>query len=607
MKKPSKAQKKAINHLSGPAQIIAGPGSGKTFTIIQRILYLIQYYHVRPDKILVITYTKAAANEMKERLEHANAPSGVCFGTFHSICYYILKKSACIGENSLIKEVEKRKLLQIILGNQGLATKSNYESVSLLLNMISYTKNVPDYCLSKDLQSNSLFSAEEILAVKEEYNRHLREQKMIDFDDMITECLNLLSANREILNFYREMFHYIMADEFQDINMPQYQILKLLAYPKNNLFVVGDDDQAIYGFRGASPDIMKRFTDDFPDGKQIMLTENYRSGQKIVSLAGSVISGNKERFIKQFYPIREGGNVVVSCFDTRKDEELQIIRELSKLDNEILCNTALLLRTNMEVIQYTELLKDAGISIKETVGSKTDIFHSFIMKDITAFLSYLYFGNKRSDLIYFMNKPNRFFTRMALPYEQVLPEQMEKYYRKNPQMTAEVKKFFAHLKIASNLKPVLAVAFFRKTLGYDRYLQEKAGDLNEFKQLQKHTDSIQQCFASYSVGMDLKEFIYLQAEKAEEQMNYTENCDGVRVLTMHSSKGLEFVRVYLPDVNDGVIPSRNIQTPKELEEERRLLYVAMTRARDDLFIYYTKERGRKISRYLENEMIQKMV
>ncbi|MDE6184516.1 MAG: ATP-dependent helicase, partial [Lachnospiraceae bacterium] len=295
MKKPSKAQKQAITHLSGPAQIIAGPGSGKTYTIIQRILYLIRHHQIRPDRILVITYTKAAAAEMKERYEKESANDqkyigNVHFGTFHSICYHILRQCGFARYDSLIKESDKRKLLQIILNNHGLSSECTYDSITNLLNSISHMKNISESAPG-GFKSNVDVPFEEFLRIKEEYDRYLREQELLDFDDMILQCYELLSKKQELCRKYQDLFQYILVDEFQDINMPQYQLLKLLAQPGNHLFVVGDDDQAIYGFRGATPGIMKQFLNDFACGKQILLTENYRSGKKIVKLAERMIGG----------------------------------------------------------------------------------------------------------------------------------------------------------------------------------------------------------------------------------------------------------------------------------------------------------------------------
>lgn len=614
MKEPSKSQKQAITHFSGPAQVIAGPGSGKTYTIIQRILYLIKHHHVRTDKILVITYTKAAAIEMKERYEKAcssdsmllslsssiNGSIGnVNFGTFHSICYQILRQSGVIGENSLIKENDKRKLFQIILCNNGFSSKCTYDIISNLQNTISKIKNMSLDYLETLAEDNYDFSSRELLLIKEEYDKYLREQRLIDFDDMITECFKLFCQRPSILNKYQQIFEYILTDEFQDINLPQYQILKLLALPNNNIFVVGDDDQAIYGFRGATPFIMKQFQDDYKDSKQILLTENYRSGAEIVNLAGRMISVNKERFAKIFSSTKEGGTVSTICFETHQAEQQHLIAEISTLKKEQLPNTAVILRTNREVIQFAELLKNAGIAVKGKKISDEDIYHGFIIEDITAFLSFLHEGRKRRDFLRFMNKPNRFLTRMALPDEIVKKEHMEQYYHKNAAMLSEIKIFFEQLRIAATLQPCLSVSFFRKTLGYDQYLRKKAKNIKEFQRLINQADQIQDCFKSFQVGSSVWKFIEEQAENAGNAVPMTKEVQGVHVITMHGAKGLEFDRVFLPDVNDGIIPGKDCLTVEALEEERRLLYVAITRAKNKLDIYYTKERGRKLSRFLE--------
>ncbi|MBD5547563.1 MAG: ATP-dependent helicase [Lachnospiraceae bacterium] len=613
MKKPGKTQKQAITHLSGPAEVIAGPGSGKTYTIIQRILYLIKQYHIKPDKILVITYTKAAATEMKERYEKACAADSllsshspqayshienVHFGTFHSICYNILRQCGFAHPDSLIKERDRRKLLQVILNNHGLSSKCTYENITNLLNAISRMKNLSENDLG-GFMDNIDFSSDELMQMKEEYDQYLREQGMLDFDDMILQCSRFLVSHTDICKKYQELFEYILVDEFQDINLPQYQVLKLLAHPFNNLFVVGDDDQAIYGFRGATPGIMKRFMDDYQDGKQILLTENYRSGEKIVKLSGRMIDGNKERFSKEFFPTRTGGKISVLCFDTHREEEVALIAAISVLKPEQLPCTAVILRTNREVIQFGELLKSAGIAVKGKRISDMDFFHGFVMEDMIAFLSYLYEGNKRGDFIRFMNKPNRFLTRSAILSEVVNIECIEQYYRNNASMLSEIKTFFGQLHIAASLNPFLSLSFFRKTLGYNRYLREKAKDDREYQRLMRQADQIQNCIKDFSPGSSVRDFAERKAEQAGEAFPRTTEAQGVSVLTMHGAKGLEFDKVFLPDVNDGIIPGKDCITSEALEEERRLLYVAITRAKNELTIYYTKERGRKPSRFLE--------
>lgn len=600
MKKPGKTQEQAITHMSGPAEVIAGPGSGKTYTIIQRILYLITQCHVRPDHILVITYTKAAAAEMKERYEKAacNNIGNVHFGTFHSICYNILRQCGFARSNSLIKESERRKLLQVILNNHGLSSKCTYEIITNLLNTISRMKNLSEN-ISGNFNSNIDLPAGELLHIKQEYDQYLREQDMLDFDDMILQCFGFLISHPDLCRKYQELFEYILVDEFQDINLPQYQVLKLLAQPLDNLFVVGDDDQAIYGFRGATPGIMKQFLDDFEKGTQILLTENYRSGDEIVKLAGRMIEGNKERFTKEFIPVRRGGKISVHCFDTHREEERSLIAEISALKPEQLRSTSVILRTNREVVQFGELLKSAGIAVKGKRISDADLFHGFIMEDVIAFLSYLYEGNKRGDFIRFMNKPNRFLTRSAILSEVVKIEHIEQYYRNNASMLSDIRAFWGQLQIAASLNPYLSLSLFRKTLGYDRYLRGKAQDDREYQRLMKQTDKIQHCFKDFSPGNSVREFAEKKADQAGEALALMIEEKGVSVLTMHGAKGLEFDRVFLPDVNEGIIPGKDCITPEALEEERRLLYVAITRAKNELTIYYTKERGRKRSRFLE--------
>ncbi|MCM1135624.1 MAG: ATP-dependent helicase [Clostridium sp.] len=672
MRELSNAQKEAMMHLLGPAMVTAGPGSGKTFVIVNRILYLISRHHIRPDNILVITYTKAAANEMKERYKKAcqkayqkarqlneellspphapafegQSPGSVHFGTFHSVCYHILQQSGRIRPDSLIKENDRRKLLEILLGNRGLSAKCDYDTITNLLNVISRMKNFSggnmmvgrESILPENLEKLALeFSTNELQALKSDYDNYLREQRLIDFDDMIGECLRLLTDNPVVLEKYRQQFQYILADEFQDINSPQYEVLKLLAAPRNNLFVVGDDDQAIYGFRGATPGIMRRFLEDYQGARQVMMTENYRCGAAIVTLSEKVISRNKERFQKKFRPVNAGGCVSAVRFDTRREEEMALIKELAALNESELLNTAVILRTNREAAQYAGLLKEAKIPVKSWRAGRETIFHSFIMKDVTAFLCYLYEGNKRSDFLYFMNKPNRFLSRGALPFEKVSQEQMERYYAKNPQMRLEIAALFRQLEIAAGLSPYLAVSFFRKTWGYDGYLRQRAADYGEYQRLLRQADKVQECFKELRNCRGIREFVENLAERqgspltekqgnllaekqdsplAEKQSNLLtgkqgssltdkkgsllmEKQEGVSILTMHGSKGLEFERVFLPDVNEGIIPGKNINTEAALEEERRLLYVAMTRAKEKLYLYCTKERGRKPSRYLE--------
>lgn len=599
MREPSKTQQKAIMHLHGPAEIIAGPGSGKTFTIVHRILYLIRQCHISPEKILVITYTKAAAREMKERYEreinHLSVPisNPVNFGTFHSICYNILLQAGALTPSSLIKEADRRRFIQTLLQNQGIASANDFDTVSNILNEISRKKNL----VKSEAPDKIAVTSVDFQTILRNYNNYLSEQGLIDFDDMITECLRLLRNKSSVRKKYQEQFSYLLADEFQDINLPQYEILKLLAYPENNLFVVGDDDQAIYGFRGATPGIMKQFPADFQGCKRIMLTENYRSGSRIINLAGEVIKGNTERFEKQFLPMQNGGHIQRTCFDNRTEEEQALVISLKELKNEELYNTAIILRTNLEAQLYKELLTKEQIPVNGK-RQNTDLWNSFILNDFISFLSFIYLGHKRSDLIKFMNKPNRFLLREAFPSEKVSRDHPMTYYQKNHDMQNTLDHFFSKLSIAEKLCPQLAISLFRGKLGYDDYLKEKAMSKENGNFYFRQADELQSFFGNYSPGTDLYAFVQKESEKSKELKTGYIQEKGVAVITMHASKGLEFDHVYLPDVNEGIIPGKKCLTKEALEEERRLLYVAITRARNTLNIYYTKERNRKLSRFL---------
>lgn len=697
MNQPSNIQLQAIKHLSGPAQIIAGPGSGKTFTIIKRILYLTEHHHITPEQILVITFTKAAALEMKERYDAAISlikhNSGfVNFGTFHSICYHILQESGACTPNSLIKETDKRKILEIILRNHGYGEKANYEVISDILSQISKRKNLtndpsenktpkcrksvgaaeyqtksnmpdcrkssgtekqqtcnntPEYrkcadaekhqtksntskcrkegCAAeyqtekyvpechkngnpmeneqtvdeKMLTDRPIFSDAEICMFQKEYQLQLQERNKLDFDDMIGMCLHLLLKKPDLLAKYQKRFRFILVDEFQDINMPQYAVIRLLAGKEANLFVVGDDDQAIYGFRGSSPGIMKQFLTDYPDSVQIMLTENYRCAENIVLLSEKVISRNTERFHKEFYPVRKSGRIEYLCMESRKQEEEALIASVKQLTEEKRNRSAVILRTNREVFLYKELLRTAGIAIGEKQRDLTDIFHGFLIEDITAYLKFLYEGEKRSDFIKFMNKPEHYFTRLSLLEETVTKEGMKSYYAKNPEMKNRIDQFFRQLSLAAGLSPYMAVSFYRKSIGYERYLKEKCINRQEYQQALDTLDKLQDLLKNCKGKIRVEEFFKTEAESRSNGSAGWMQRKGISVITMHAAKGLEFEHVFLPDINEGVIPGKNCKELKEREEERRLLYVAITRAKEHLHIYCTKERNRTPSSFLQ--------
>ena len=598
MRKASKMQLNAINHVKGPARVIAGPGSGKTFTIVQRIINLIVNHHVNPDQILTITFTKAAAIEMQSRYQRESKDNPVIstqkesvhFGTFHGICYTILKESGLFSKFTLVKEKDKRKIIETILKNRGVIGAEEYDTSSEVLDMISRKKNFCEISQLPPGMSGEVF--EEICS---DYDDMMNQQKFLDFDDMILLCLRQLQNDGSLREKWQHRFTYIQVDEFQDINEVQYQVVKILAGGYGNLFVVGDDDQSIYGFRGSAPGIMKKFSEDFKDTEELFLTENYRSGSEIVAFAEQVITRNKNRFLKLPVPVRKGGKVSLCFLPTRQEEERKILRDIKTLSFEQQKNSALIVRTNAEVHRYLELLRHNGMNVRERIGQNEDRFQSFVARDFQAFLQFCKEGNKRSDFLIIMNKPNLFLSRQSLTGEVTTENDILEYYRNNREMCQKVKNLFHHFAVASTLSPFLAVRYFRKVMGYDEYLIQKSISENRESILgvaERLTNDLKQMRTG---EMTAEFFARMQDKHENEKIDLSE---GISVITMHGAKGLEFDCVFLPDLNEGVIPGKNCKAEEEVEEERRLLYVAITRAKNSLFLYYTKERNRKITRFL---------
>mgnify|MGYP002308507645 CR=1 FL=1 len=328
--KLNEAQSKAVSHVDGPMMVIAGPGSGKTTVITKRIKYLIESAGVSPADILVITFTRAAAGEMQQRFR-AMTPGKeypVRFGTFHSIFYWILKTAYGQSMLRVISEEEKRGNIEQILHTMELSYENKEEIVSSIVSQVSLVKcdmmDVENY-YSKDMPEH---------AFRELYRRldaELKRRKLIDFDDMMVLCYELLTARPDILDKCRSLFPYIMVDEFQDSNRIQYEIFRMLANPRQNACIVGDDDQSVYGFRGARPEIMLNFTKDYPKAETVLLNVNYRCSKNILRTAMEVIGCNTRRFKKQLdTPNEEGMPVTCKEFDNPREEYMCVVAALKK-------------------------------------------------------------------------------------------------------------------------------------------------------------------------------------------------------------------------------------------------------------------------------------
>ncbi len=620
-------QEKAIRHTTGPAMILAGPGSGKTFTTVQRIKHLITHHGIDPSNILVITFSKAAALEMQERFFHLMEPlkPSVWFGTFHAIFYHILRQSAQYRGYTIITESEKRKLIHNIVRMHRRFLYIKEEDYEKLIKTISRIKNIPDFSLPVSLDSESFnhilagsvipesvvplseMSKEDLAFLLLEYQKYLTEFKQMDFDDIIVYCEMLLVQNTELLRKWQAQFQYILIDEFQDIAPGQYRIMRLLAAPDHNIFIVGDDDQSIYRFRGASPASMHRFMKDYPDARQILLNVNYRCHKQIVDAALTVIAENQQRFEKRIEAEHmEGEGVHCHIFDTQEEEQKYLVDRLNtQLDEKSLQQSAIICRTNYECVLWGQVLERNQIpyQLKEVPKSR---FNHFVVKDLLAYLELAAGSRKRSLFLRIMNRPVRYIRRDSLAEEEITEQMWKQYYRENPVVQDAITGLFGGLETISARKPYLAIRYIRSVIGYDSYLKDKYNteQSKEYLQIAEEFQELGRQFASYA---ELKAYINEYEEMIKQQkMGLSENSDiskkGIDLLTMHASKGLEYDSVYLPGCMEGKIPSKKAVTQEDVEEERRMFYVAMTRARNNLYISAVRDKtGKDIpSRFLKS-------
>ena len=599
------AQLAAIRHINGPAMVLAGPGSGKTFVIIQRIRYLIENAGIDPQTILVITFTKAAALEMQSRFQKLTDQKypEVHFGTFHSAFFQIIRLSMSGNRLELITEKEKNNILQHILKNlkdeylyhnmpqDAEMMEGSIDNIRQLLTEISRIKNdgeSPDAC--EDTHPFKKY----FIRIFESYQGMLHELGKIDFDDMILACLHLLQKNPVLLKKWQDMFQYILIDEYQDINRMQFAIIQMLALPAQNLFIVGDDDQAIYGFRGSKPEIMLHFEDYYPQMKKIFLNINYRCCESVLNVSSTIIGENTTRYQKEMKAVKreKAGQVKAFAYQTRQMEYAAIISYF-QAHTDCASQSAVIFRTNAEAAAMAEMFAGSGIPFILQEKTKSQYEDPFI-QDILAYLDFACGGQQRRHLFMIMNKPLRYIKReSAANSESITKDIILAFYRGQPQMQKTVNKLFRDCEMLRHLRPFLAIRYIRFEIGYEDYAlkQVKPG---EREMLRHKMDWLQESAREY---MDYHSFIKHISECIEEIRSQTTHaCDagrtGVRLMTMHASKGLEFDTVWLPDLNEGILPNRKSITPVQIEEERRMLYVGMTRAKQTLMLSYvtgTKE------------------
>ena len=599
----SKAQTQAIMHKDGPMMVLAGPGSGKTTVITHRVQYLTKEYGIDPGDILVITFTRAAAEEMRERYEAlTGGGSRVTFGTFHSIFFRILKLAYRYTADNIVREEQQMQFVRELAQAGGLEPEDENEFAASILSEISsvkgerialehyYSKNCPDAVFRQ------LYAG---------YEEKMRRAGLIDFDDMMVLCLELFTERKDILSAWQRRYRYILIDEFQDINRLQYEIVRMLAKPEDNLFIVGDDDQSIYRFRGAKPEIMLGFERDYPGAGRILLDVNYRSTEEIVAPALRLIGENQKRFSKAIHTTgRHGKNVITKLWQDPGEENLAIAREIQLyLQSGVRPgDIAVLYRTNAGPRFLMEKLMEYNLPFR-TRDTVPNLYEHWISRNILTYIRIAMGSRAREDILQVINRPKRYISRDAMPDETVSFEKMKAFYAEKDWIAERIESLEGDLRAIARMSPLAAVNYIRQGMGYDEYLIEYAAFRRmRPEELLETADELKESAAGFKTFDEW--FAHIEAYKEEllrQAAQRRTETDAITLATMHSAKGLEFPIVYILDANEGITPHSRAMLDEDMEEERRLFYVAMTRAKIRLHVYAVRERYHKkaeVSRFV---------
>lgn len=608
-------QKDAVLHINGPCMVLAGPGSGKTRVITYRILNLVLNNNINPKNILAISFTKASSMEMKNRalsLSNDRRLNSVNYGTFHSVFFRILRFFEKYELDCILDEKNKKFAIKGILKNLNVENAEDEDTILGVINEISYVKNE---LMDKIDFDSEILTSDEFCRVYNMYEEYKESIKKIDFDDMLIKTYNLLKQNKQILDRVRSVYRYILVDEFQDINKVQFEVIKLIASPNNNIFVVGDEDQSIYGFRGSRPDFLLEFEDYFKGSKKYVLDINYRSKKEITDIANKLIQNNENRYEKSIKCDREHKGIVKYINTEDAEEEAKFIAKdiLSKCEDN--CTNyddfAVIYRTNIQSRALVDAFMDMHIPfvVRDSIVT---IYDHWVARDLLAYLRLGIDTTLNEDWIRIINKPFRYISKDSIKLASEDRDFIGALINKanlHPKQVKTLNDLEIDLSYLKTLSPKNAISYIRTSLDYDRYVLDYCSNrkikptglieiLNELESSSTHFKTINEY---------LEHIEKVKSEIVESRNN--KNSEGVIFTTMHSAKGLEFPYVYIIGANEGTIPhekSYDIEDDKKrkeaIEEERRLLYVGITRAQDELYISSPKNKyGRKVfqSRFID--------
>lgn len=610
-------QQEAVKTEKEPILVIAGAGSGKTKVLAHRIAFLMVEKKINPENILAVTFTNKAAQEMKERVESLSREiydltrlSSLWMGTFHSVCARILRHEIThLGLESSFVIYDKTDQLSIIKQCLNLLNlDSKRYSPNVISSLIDKAKNnLQD---AQEFAKNPLGYFNQVVSrVYQQYQEELSKNNALDFGDLILFTVKIFQEKPEILQYYQDKFRYILVDEYQDINFAQYQFIRLLSQKYHHLFVVGDPDQSIYGFRGADLSNILRFEEDFPNSKIIKLEQNYRSTQIILEGATYLIQNNRRRKEKGLWTERKGGQKI-KCYEASSalDEALFISQEILKLNKTKYKNFkdfVVLYRTNAQSRSFEEIFNQQGIPFKVVGGLRF-----YERKEIRDLLAYLRFIQDQKDGVSFqrmITSGNWGIGKATLLKIKELVEKNDLNYLQALKKSVEIINLSNSVKKKIELLISLLEGFNlrKEQIKGSDILVELIEEIDYFQELQKEGE-----LKAQTKMENVKELILAMQEFEEKNSDcslkayleyialitdldlYNQEEDMVTLMTLHSAKGLEFPVVFITGFEEGIFPhSRSLNSEEELEEERRLCYVGMTRAKEELYLTYAWRRN----------------
>lgn len=603
-------QYEAVTNTEGPCLVIAGAGSGKTKVLTHKIAYLIGEKGVLPWNILAITFTNKAANEMKERIANlvGDVAKDIWMGTFHSICVRILRRFIDrVGFDTsfiIFDTSDQRTLIKACIKSIGLDDKMFTDRS--VLSEISNAKNEMLDPEQYSVRANGDFRKEKVALVYELYQKRLKENNAIDFDDIINYTIRILMDNPDVLEYYTDKFKYVLVDEYQDTNKAQFTLVTMLASKHGNITVVGDNDQGIYSFRGADITNILNFEKDFPGTKIIKLEQNYRCTGNILKAANSVIKNNEVTYKKELWTENDEGNLPkIYSANNEYDEGTYITEQIEHLRREEYykySDFAILYRMNTQSRAIEEMLRREGIPYKIIGGLK--FYERKEIKDIISYLRLIQNTADNLSLKRVINEPKRGIGKTSLDKIEDLSQNigipmydiiknadqygLNRVFLNSREFIDAIEALRAKkddISISELIKETLSKTGYVKALENENTVEaeNRIENLDEFL-----TVAIE--FEEESVDNKLSDFLEgITLSSDIDNMEETE--ESVTLMTLHSAKGLEFPVVFLVGMEEGIFPGyKSISEPKELEEERRLCYVGITRAKENLFLTCSKQR-----------------